>query len=257
MRSDRLPHIAAVIPAYQEERLLPITLAGLPPCVQTVVIVDDASTDRTRELALQFAQTSVDKGLRVSVLSLTENSGVGRAICVGYLQAYSMGAEVAVVMGADAQMDPSELSALVEALWDEIIYVKGERMSHPLVRDRMPKVRYWGNRVLSWITGRLSGQRDLIDAQCGYTALDLSYLSNLPLAALYPRYGFPNDLLIRIHEQGGVVAQVPVTPIYDSEVSSLSIPRVILPLVGLFVRALARRLNPLSQSRVRQRRTRC
>ena len=235
-------HIAVVIPAYQEERLLPITLESLPSCVKTVVVVDDASQDETREVALKFAREAVEQGKRVSVLSLSENSGVGRAICIGYLQAHSMGADVAVVMGADAQMDPTELPSLVNALLGEVVYVKGERMSHPKVRDRMPKLRYIGNRVLSLVTGILSGNRGLIDAQCGYTAIDLSCIDALSLPRLYPRYGFPNDLLIRIHERGGQVAQIPVTPIYGAEVSSLSIPRVIFPIIGLFIRALGRKL---------------
>ena len=243
MCSTHLRHIAVVIPAYQEERLLPRTLASLPEFIQTVVVVDDASNDRTREVALEFAASVSADEKRVCVMSLQKNSGVGRAICIGYLQALAMGAEVAVVMGADAQMDPRELPSLVNALHGRVMYVKGERMSHPQVRERMPLARYWGNYWLSLITGLLSGHRELVDAQCGYTAIDLSYLCDLPLTRLYPRYGFPNDLLIRIYELGGQVNQVPVTPIYDTEVSSLSIPRVIFPLLGLFTRALCRRLS--------------
>lgn len=45
-------HIAVVIPAYQEERLLPVTLAGIPSIVKSVIIVDDASTDATRKTSI-------------------------------------------------------------------------------------------------------------------------------------------------------------------------------------------------------------
>ena len=82
----------------------------------------------------------------------------------------------------------------------------------------------------------------LSDAQCGYTALDLHWLSKIPISRLYPRYGFPNDLLLRLEEAGAKIAQVQVTPIYASERSNLSIPKVILPIIGVFIRALLRRV---------------
>ena len=244
------PHIAVVIPAYQEERLLPITLQSLPDQVRSIIVVDDASTDATRARALDFAQQAHYLGThRVRILTLHENSGVGRAICIGYLEALGLGADIAVVMGADAQMDPKELCGLVDALSDEVAYVKGDRMNHPEVRKRMPHIRYWGNRCLSCCTGVLMGFHKLSDAQCGYTALDLRWLSKIPLAHLYPRYGFPNDLLLRLQEEGAQISQVQVTPIYATEQSKLSIPKVILPILGVFIRAIVRKLliYPLSR----------
>ena len=234
--------IAVIIPAFQEERLLPVTLAGIPDWVDLIIVVDDASTDRTREVAQQFTQNlNAQRKSHVRVLSLKENQGVGRAIAVGYLEAWGAGAEVAIVMGADAQMDPEELMILLEALQGQTAYVKGNRMSHPEVKSRMPWIRYVGNRTLSTVTGWLMGARWLSDAQCGYTALDLRYLPYIELAHLYPRYGFPNDLLLRLNEVGARVKQVDVTPIYGDEISKLSIPRVILPLAGVLVRGAWRR----------------
>lgn len=241
-----------IIPAFQEERLLPITLGGIPTWVDELIIVDDASTDRTREVALRFARERHELILsqaesstplpRVRVLTLAENQGVGRAIVVGYLAAWGAGAEVAVVMGADAQMDPCELSGLLDALSGEVAYVKGNRMNHPEVRQRMPKSRYLGNRALSKMTGYLTQMPDLSDAQCGYTALDLKWLPLISIARLYPRYGFPNDLLMRLHEARALIRQVDVTPIYGDERSKLSIPRVIFPLLGVLARGALRRV---------------
>ena len=251
--SQKEPHIAVVIPAYLEERLLPITLAGIPHYIQTIIVVDDASTDRTRLVAQNFAKQVAsentedysEKYRQVRVLSLPKNSGVGRAICVGYLEALGLGADIAVVVGADAQMDPNEIRYLVDSISSEVCYVKGDRMQHPEVRKRMPSIRYWGNRILSWTTGYLMSYPTLSDAQCGFTALKLECLSKIPLAKIYPRYGFPNDLLLRLAEAKVRIAQVPVTPIYASEQSKLSIPKVLLPLSLLFIRALGRKIFSL------------
>lgn len=246
-------HIAVVIPAYQEERLLPRTLASIPEYIQTIIVVDDASSDQTRERALSFAKEVHQKQSQaVRVLSLPHNVGVGRAIVIGYLEAYGVGADLAIVMGADAQMDAQEIPQLLTELSDQVAYVKGDRMKHPLVKERMPKLRYWGNRCLSLCTGLFIRNLNLSDAQCGYTVLRLQHLQDLPLASLYPRYGFPNDLLIRLYESGLNITQVPVTPIYESEKSKLSIPKVILPISALLLRAFLRQaihflLKPLKR----------
>lgn len=234
--------VAVVIPAFREERLLPTTLRGLPEWVDEVVVVDDASDDGTRAAALACAGGVGGARTRLHVLTLPHNGGVGRAILTGYVEAARLGAEWAVVVGADAQMDPREMSALLAPLKAGADYVKGERFSHPEVRARMPAARYWGNRALSRLTGLIAGLPHLADAQCGYTALRLSCLSALPLARLYPRYGFPNDLLLRLVEAGARVESVPVTPIYATEVSKLSIPKVILPISWILIRGIGRRL---------------
>ena len=234
--------VAVVIPAFREELLLPLTLRGLPAWVDEVVVVDDASDDGTRAAALSCAGEVGGEGTRLHVITLPRNGGVGRAILAGYAEAALLGASVAVVVGADAQMDPAEMHLLLAALDAGADYAKGERFSHPEVRARMPAARYWGSRALSLLTGLIAGLPALADAQCGYTALRLSLLERLPVDAIYPRYGFPNDLLLRLVEAGARVASVPVTPIYGAEVSKLSIPRVIFPILWILARGAGRRL---------------
>jgi glycosyltransferase involved in cell wall biosynthesis len=234
--------VAVVIPAYREERLLPVTLQALPVWIDDVVVVDDASDDATSEVAHAQHDTLASADTTLYVERLEVNRGVGHAIVRGYLLASERGADVAVVVGADAQMCPEEMPRLLEAISRGADYAKGERFSHPEVRARMPKARYWGNRALSLATALIAGLPELRDAQCGYTALRLSALKDLPLSELYPRYGFPNDLLFRLVEVGARVEQVPVSPIYGSEQSKLSIPRVTLPLLWILTRGLTRRL---------------
>ncbi len=225
--------VAVVIPAHDEATLLPTTLAGLPDFVDGVYVVDDASTDGTGALARRAG---------AHVLHHRDNQGVGAAIVTGYRAALAGGFDVAVVVGADAQMDPVEMPRLLDPIADDIAdYVKGDRLGHPEVRRRMPRVRYLGNHVLSRLTSVAIGHR-VRDAQCGYTAIRRSTLARVPLDRLYPRYGFPNDLLARLAEVDARIVDRPVSPIYGRERSGLRIPRVIAPISWLLVRALARRL---------------
>ena len=246
--------VAVIIPAYQEERLLPQTLRGVPQWVDEIIVIDDASSDRTVEVATAYRVDHLSEmsllaqkgelswSTRLHILKCSTNGGVGRAITLGYLVALELGADIGVVIGADAQMDPSEMASLVRPIFYNFDYVKGERFSHPEVRQRMPKMRYWGNRALSLCTGLIIGDLSLKDAQCGYTALRLSTLAKIQIASLYPRYGFPNDLLMRLALSKAKMTQVSVTPIYGTEQSKLSIPKVLFPLIGVLLRGLFRRL---------------
>jgi glycosyltransferase involved in cell wall biosynthesis len=220
--------IVVVIPAYNEEQLIEQTLKGLPQYVDDVVLVDDGSKDRTVARALSVGDE------RLALVQHVANRGVGAAIVSGYRAALERKADVVVVVGGDAQMDPGEMERLVDPVVAKIAdYVKGDRMGHPDVRLRMPRARFWANSVLTRATRWAVGLRHLRDSQCGYTAISASALSALPLETLWPRYGYPNDLLSLLTLYGFRVADRPVTPIYESEQSGIH-PLTIGPIM-LFV----------------------
>lgn len=230
--------ITVVVPAFNEARLLPRTLETLPRFVDDVVVVDDASSDRTLASARRAGPW------RLEVIRHAYNQGVGGAIVTGYRRALTLGAQAAVVVGADAQMDPAEMSALLDALVDgHAGYAKGDRLGHPELWRRMPWVRVVGNLALSRLTALTTGLRHVRDSQCGYTAITSEALRVLPLDHVYRRYGFPNDLLSHLALAGVPVVDRPVTPIYATETSGIRLPRVVPALLWLLGRALARRLG--------------
>ena len=233
--------VAVVIPAHNEEALLPVTLAGLPAFVDAAIVVDDASTDTTAQIASHP---------HLELVRHPVNQGVGGAIVTGYRRALALGVDVAVVVGADAQMDPAEMSSLIDPVVDGVAdYVKGDRLGHPEVRARMPAVRLFGNRVLSRLT-RFSSGYGVRDSQCGYTALNATTLARLPLGDLYPRYGFPNDLLAKLAEVNARVIDRPVTPIYGDEQSGIRVTRVVGPILWLLLRSGVRRVRRQRQARL-------
>lgn len=229
--------VAVVIPAHNEALLLPVTLNGIPDFVDDVIVVDDASTDGTAAIAGRYRRPGI------TVLSHAVNQGVGGAIVTGYRHALALGSDLVVVVGADAQMEPTEMSRLLDPLVEgRADYAKGDRLGHPDLVRLMPGVRLFGNRVLTMLTRLSSGYGHVRDSQCGYTALTRETLANLPLADLYPRYGFPNDLLAKLAEADYRVIDCPVTPIYGMETSGIRVNKVVFPILWLLLRSGLRRL---------------
>lgn len=206
--------VAVIVPAYNEERLIARTLARLPPYVDHALVVDDASVDRSREVVRALGDA------RVRLLAHTSNRGVGAAIVTGYQEALALAADLLVVMAADDQMDPADLERLLAAAWQGgADYVKGNRFRHAYYRA-MPRARRWAGRALARLTCWATGL-DVDDAQCGYTVLSASAARRLPLDELWPRYGYPNDLLGLLAEQGLSVVEQPVRPVYADESSGV------------------------------------
>jgi glycosyltransferase involved in cell wall biosynthesis len=155
----------------------------------------------------------------VSVLGHSSNRGVGAAIVTGYEQALADGHDVLVVMAGDDQMHPDDLVPLVAAVLSGADYAKGNRFRHATAR-RMPLLRRAAGELLSALTRWTTGL-SVSACQCGYTALSAHAARKLPLGELYPRYGYPNDLLGMLAARGLIVTEVPVRAVYADEASGL------------------------------------
>jgi glycosyltransferase involved in cell wall biosynthesis len=233
--------VAVVVPAYDEEELLPVTLAGIPGFVDRVYVVDDASRDATAALARDAAAADP----RIAVLEHERNGGVGAAIVTGYKRAIEDRIDVTCVMAADNQMDPADLPRLVEpVVRGEADYTKANRLFTGQAWELIPRHRYLGNAVLSLLTKIASGYWHVADSQAGYTAISLAMLERLDLDRVYPRYGFPNDLLVHLNVWNARVRDLPSRPVYGvGERSNIRLTRVVPSISWLLLKAFFWRLR--------------
>lgn len=233
--------VAVVVPAYQEEKLLPVTLGGVPEFVDRIYVVDDCSRDGT----LARAEECAARDPRVVVIRHEQNAGVGAAIVSGYLAARRDRIGVTAVMAADNQMDPAELPGLVAPVArGEVDYAKANRLFTGQAWELIPRHRYLGNAVLSMLTKIASGYWHVADSQSGYTAVSLDMLDKLDLERLYPRYGFPNDMLVHLNVWNARVRDFPQKPVYGvGEKSGMRIRKVIPRISWLLLKAFFWRLR--------------
>jgi glycosyltransferase involved in cell wall biosynthesis len=240
--------VAVIVPCFREARLIKRTISGIPAFVDLIVVVDDASDDGTAE-AVQAAGEP-----RVELQVHAQNRGVGAAIVTGYRAALAAGCDVLAVMAGDAQMDPSDLERVVAPIaLGRACYVKGNRFVHARSAE-MPLARRVAGRVLAVAT-RVATGLAVDDCQCGYTAISGAAAASLPLEDLWPRFGYPNDLLGMLASRGMAVLEVPVRPVYADEQSGVR-PWHALSILGLIARRYLRErptrraLPPLAASSV-------
>jgi glycosyltransferase involved in cell wall biosynthesis len=229
--------VAVVVPAFNEEALIVSTVTRVPDFVDRVFVVDDGSSDATVERVREADP-------RVEVIEHERNQGVGAAIVTGYKKAIADEIDVTAVMAADGQMDPDDLEMLVSAVAaNEVDYAKANRLFTGQAFELIPKTRYFGNAMLSFLTKIASGYWHIADSQSGYTAVNLETLKLLDLDRIYRRYGFPNDLLVHLNVWERRVRDYPSRPIYGvGERSGIRLRKVIPRISWLLVKGFLWRM---------------
>jgi glycosyltransferase involved in cell wall biosynthesis len=231
--------VAVVVPAHDEEKLIADTIRSIPDFVDRVIVVDDKSKDGTVAAARALNYE------RVEVLEHERNLGVGAAILTGYRRAIEERIDVTAVMAADAQMDAGDLETLVAPVArGEVDYAKANRLFTGQAWEVIPRYRYLGNATLSLLTKIASGYWHVADSQSGYTAISLEMLELLDLDRIYPRYGFPNDMLVHLNVWNGRVRDYPSRPIYGvGERSGIRLRKVVPSISWLLVKGFFWRMR--------------
>lgn len=216
-------NIAVVIPSYKVTNHILDVIAAIGSECSAIYVVDDKCPDQSGSYV---QQNCVDP--RVRVLFNIQNLGVGGAVMAGYRAAVADGADVIVKIDGDGQMDPEILMDFVAPiLAGEADYTKGNRFYNLEEITEMPKIRIFGNAMLSLMSKFSTGYWDLFDPTNGYTAIHADAVKALPLDKLSRRYFFETDILFRLNTLRAVVIDIPMSAKYGDEVSGLKISKIV------------------------------
>ena len=232
--------VAVVIPAYNEELHIGQVVRTLPSFVDQVIVVDDGSTDRTREEVLGATVRDV------TLVRHAENRGVGAAVVTGYRRALEGNAEVVVLMQGDGQPDPTQMPRLLDPIIDsQCDFAKGNRFFSRRSFRGMPLHRVLGNIGLSTLTKSATGYWHVFDSLNGYTAISGAMLRSLPLERLQSRYELETLMLLELSLARARVLDVPIPAVYGEEVSGINPWREGPRILWTILRGLFRRVRVL------------
>ncbi|WP_456365953.1 glycosyltransferase family 2 protein [Thermococcus sp.] len=232
--------VGVVVPGYNEEKLIGETLSGIPDYVDRIYVVDDGSHDGTAEVVGGF----MGRDSRVTLIRHERNEGVGKAIVDGYKVALGDGMDIVAVMAGDNQMDPAYLPDLLDPIVEgKADYTKGNRLLGPEYVRNMPRFRYIGNMMLTFLTKIASGYWHLMDPQNGYTAISRRALERIDLDSIYHWYGYPNDLLVKLNVYGFRVLDVPIPAKYGREKSKIKYTKYVVKVSWLLLKDFFWRLK--------------
>ena len=191
--------LSIVIPVFNEETTILEILDRVDalPVNKEIIVVDDCSTDRTRE-KLQ----SVERLYRV--IYKPHNEGKGAALRSGFAAATG---SVVVIQDADLEYDPRDILPLLEPIIrDEADVVYGSRFLGEEIRD--PSwVHRFGNAVLTKASNCLTGLK-LTDMETCYKAFRREVLSDLNLKQ--NRFGFEPEVTAKLARRGRRFAELPI-----------------------------------------------
>jgi len=236
--TNKKPAIAVVIPSFKVRDHILAVIAEIGPEVDRIYIIDDCCPDRSGDFVHANCTDT-----RVRIIKNPENLGVGGAVLNGYKAALNDNMEIIVKVDGDGQMDPRLIPDFITPIiCGEADYTKGNRFFDLEKIRVMPKIRLFGNAVLSFMTKLSSGYWDLFDPTNGYTAIHRDAARRLPFAKISHRYFFETDMLFRLNTLRAVVIDIPMDAHYGEETSNLKISKIIFEFIFKHLRNFAKRI---------------
>ena len=208
--------IIAVLPAYNAAKTLEKTVVDIPDIFDEIILVDDASSDNTVDLA---------KELGLTVVVHEQNKGYGGNQKTCYSVALSHGADAVVMIHPDYQYDPKLARYFVEYIIDgyfDVVLGNRIRSRREALEGGMPAYKYFSNRLLTLFENVVSGQ-NLGEWHSGMRAYSRKVLENIDFKNNSDNFIFDSQMLFKIIGHHFKIGEVPVPVIYFKEASSINL----------------------------------
>lgn len=224
--------VVAVMPAYNAAKTIERTVRDIPKgTVSEIIVVDDASTDTTSEVA---------KKLGLVLLQHKQNKGYGANQKTCYKEALKRGADIVVMIHPDYQYDSSLTDELVRPITEkrfDIMFGSRIRTRKEALDGGMPPIKYFLNRIVSLIENIILGV-NFTEHMSGFRAYSREVLETLAINKFSDDFVFDQQLMIAAIRHGFRIAEYPVPVRYFEEASSIHFLRGAKYLIETFIALL-------------------
>ncbi|MCH7819633.1 MAG: glycosyltransferase family 2 protein [Candidatus Marinimicrobia bacterium] len=219
-------NLFVIIPAFNAERTIARVIHGCVSVVprENIIVVDDGSTDKTRNLVEQSGAT---------IIVHANNRGKGAALRSGFSAALKYGCEAVITLDADLQHDPNYIVQFVELLEkrEDLGIVIGSRWRSG---TKMPLDRRFSNSITSFLISIRTGQR-IPDSQSGYRLIKRAVLEKV--VTYEDRFMAETELLLKASSAGFKIGSVHIPTIYDGESSHINKFSDTVKFISLYIRS--------------------
>jgi glycosyltransferase involved in cell wall biosynthesis len=222
--------VIVVLPAYNAAKTLEATYHEIPhDIVDEIVLVDDASSDNTIEIA---------RKLKIDTYVHLNNKGYGGNQKTCYREALKRGADVVVMLHPDYQYTPKLLTALASmvAVGEFDIVLASRILGRGALKGGMPFYKYLSNRFLTLAENILINQK-LSEYHTGYRAFSREVLEKIPIEENSDDFVFDNEILVQAVYFGFRIGEISCPTKYFEEASSINFKRSVVYGIGVLTTA--------------------
>src|SRR3989344_1462413 len=234
--------LIVIIPAYNEELTIGSVIKSIPEVngrisKTDVIVVDDGSKDKTKEIAEKNG---------AKVVSHSSNKGVGMAFRTGIEEALKRKADIIVNVDADGQFNPEDIPKLIEPILDDKAdFVTATRFKDGHLIGNMPFVKKIGNKMFTSLTSKLVGQK-FTDTQCGFRAYSREAALRLNL---YGKFTYTQEVFLDLANKGLIIKEISLLIRAEREFGKSkvvkSIPKYVFQALTIIIRSI-RDYKPLA-----------
>ncbi len=229
--------LVIVLPAYNAELTLRRTYEEIPmDIVDDVILVDDASSDRTLEVGREI-------GIR-HLIRHEKNKGYGGNQKTCYDKALELGADIVIMVHPDYQYTPKLIPSMAYIITNGLYpVVFGSRiLGRGALKGGMPIYKYIFNRMLTLFQNWLLHEK-LSEYHTGYRAFSREVLEKINYHANSDNFIFDNQMISQIVYEGYEIAEVTCPTKYFEEASSINIKNSTIYGLGVLKVSLVHRLQ--------------
>jgi len=190
--------VVVIMPAFNEEKSIRNVIKSMPQYIDDIIVINDGSTDQTAEIAI--AEGSI-------VINHRRNIGVGASFHTGIRKALNLNPDIMVNIDADGQFNPEDITTLINPIISgEAEFVTASRFMDFNHYPRMGRVKFLGNKVMSFIISKISGQK-FYDVSCGFRAYSKDALLKLNL---FGEFTYTQETFLNLALKKVSIMEIPV-----------------------------------------------
>ena len=230
------------MPAYNAELLMEKVIRDIPletmEILNTVLVIDDGSSDGTAELALKLAKEFP----KISLVRHPENRGYGAVQKTAFDWTLENNGDIAVMLHSDGQYPPEYLKPMLAPFEKKADVVGGSRILFGDMRSGgMSKIRYYGTIWLNALENLVFRQK-LTSYHSGYKAYSRNALEKIPYRSYSNTFNFDSEMLVGSIRAELDIAEIPIPTIHGEGFSSLKPVPYGLSVLGTIVRYIFGRI---------------